>query len=267
MKLFFEIKISNGFEECLIQYAKSISKIYLPCSLSYNYTLDEITYEQKESEFESFNSFYEFFKQNNFRFNFLKLTKEIDQLYIGFQHSQGVYRIFGKIETRVTFDELILIVGNNILYGYIHNDFDMTLARVTNYDSWKRRLEGKIPEYIKLYKNPRFGSGERDEYLIDLESVPTHYHLIRTGDKLWFGACAEMYFSSIYYNYIPEEKWSGFSNCIENTVLTSGLRKIVLYKNFENYELEENRKRQWDFRKQLGIDEVAHRLIEEGRRI
>ena len=85
-----------------------------------------------------------------------------------------------------------------------------------------------------------------------------------TGDKLWFGACAIMYFSELYYKYIPQEIWGKFTDCEENIILENGLRKIVLYNDISDFENSDNRKKQWAFRNQLGIDEVAHKLIQDG---
>jgi hypothetical protein len=69
-----------------------------------------------------------------------------------------------------------------------------------------------------------------------------------------------MYFSEIYYKYIPKSLFDAFTDCFENIILDSGVRKITLYENPDEYDLPENRKRQFTFRAHLGIDTIGHEL-------
>lgn len=259
--LSFNIRLKQEFSiSDLLKLGREISVIYSHKTISYEYNTDLVKCIYKEKVFNQFSDFHEFFESNDYRFDMLKIESEKENLFIGFQQSQGDLRVFGSIENRIGFDAIIKLIEEKILYGHIHNSLDMLLSRSNKERSWKRKI-GEIPDYIKTYKNPRFEGGERDEFLIDLESMPTHQHLIQTGDKLWFGACTEMYFSEIYYKYIPKNKWNQFQNCLMNKTLDSGLRKIQLYKDFDEFEKIENRKKQWNFRNELNIDEVAHKLI------
>ena len=51
-----------------------------------------------------------------------------------------------------------------------------------------------------------------------------------------------------------------FNNCYENIELKNGSLKIILHENIWDYEREENKNRQRDFREKVGIDRVAHSL-------
>lgn len=228
-------------------------------SVFYEYNTDIQKCIYKEKRFKEFESFYEFYNLNEYRFDMLKFETNNEHVYLGFQQTRGDLRVFGRIKNRLIFDKIIGLSGESVLYAYLHNSLDMLLSRTDKTRSWNRRL-GYIPDYIKTYRNPRFEGGERDEFLIDLKSFPTNQHLILTGHKLWFGACAEMYFSNVYYDYIPENNWNKFDNCLINQVLLNGLRKIKLYDNLDEFEKTENRDKQWTFRKELNIDYVANQL-------
>ncbi len=242
-----------------IKSIKEVNKLVDSLVFLYEYTIDleKITY--AEQRFTKFSLFEKFYKSNDYRFDLLKFEDNKTDLFIGFQQTRGRLRIFGRIMQKELFFNLISIFEKYILFAYCHNDIDITLSRVDTYRSWIRKM-GTIPPYINLLPN-RESTGEMDKYLIDLNSVPTHSHLMLSGDKLWFGACAIMYFSDLYYKYIPIEKWANFSNCEENIVLESHLRKIILYNDLSDFENPINRNKQWDFRKQLGIDEVICRLF------
>lgn len=102
--------------------------------------------------------------------------------------------------------------------------------------------------------------------LINEETLEGHEHIQKTGDELWFGSCWQMYFSDLYYKYIPKELFDSFTDCEENIILENGIRRITLYKDPSQFELPENRARQWAFRRQLGIDSIAHELMPSRRR-
>ncbi len=253
----FNIKVSNSLTfKGFISLLKEVALSYSSKQLSFEYTLEEKLLDNTFTNYSDFESFY----NTKMRFDLLKLEK--GNHFIGFQNSQGDLRVFGKSENNSIAHYIIELLGANIVYGYIHDDFDLTLSRAEDYGFWKIKLK-EIPTYVQKVNNPQSIS-ERDKYLIDLESLPTHYHRIKTGDKLWFGACAEMYFSELYYKYIPKIEWEKFTDCEENTVLENGLRKIVLYNDFSDFENIENRNKQWAFRNQLGMDKVAHKLIPDG---
>ncbi|WP_109299173.1 hypothetical protein [Aquimarina sp. AU474] len=253
----FNIRVSNSLTfENFISLLKEVAISYNSKKLSFEYTLEEKLLDATFIDYSAFESFY----NNEMRFDVLKLEK--GNSFIGFQNSQGDLRIFGKSGNKSIVHYVIGLLKDNMVYAYIHNDFDLTLSRTKNYRVWKRKLK-EIPTYVQKVNNPQSIS-ERDKYLIDLESLPTHYHQINTGDKLWFGACCEMYFSELYYKYIPRIEWDKFTDCEENTVSENGIRRIILYKDLSDFENIENRNKQWAFRNQLGIDKVAHKLIQNG---
>lgn len=258
-KLSFNIRLNKEFQMSkFIDLASEISNLFNPQLYFLEYTTDLEKLIYAEKTFNTFELFKAYYDKENFKFDLLKLEKEEDDRFIGFQQSNGALRVFGTLENKDIIYKLLDIVDNQILYAHIHSKLDMILSRSNKYRTWIGRL-GEIPSYVKILGNPRSMS-ERDKYIIDLESMPTHQHLLKTGDRLWFGACAEMYFSKLYYDYIPEEKWKKLSNCKSNEVLENGVRKIILYGNFDEFENPVNRKKQWDFRNELEIDKVASRL-------
>ncbi len=263
IKINFNITLNESVNSNLfIDLIRKVDQIFPSKNLIYEYTtnVEKVLYGEKK--FKSFKPFAEYYKSNNYRFDLLKLKSKKDDLFIGFQQSKGVLRVFGNIIKQELFLKIVTLLEQHILFAYCHNDLDITLSRVEIHRSWIRKL-GKVPSYIRLIPN-RESTSERDKYLIDLESIPTHYHLIKTGDRLWFGACAMMYFSNVYYKYISKEIWEEFTDCEENVVLENGLRKIVLYNDLSDFENPNNSIKQWAFRNQLGIDKVAHKLIKDG---
>jgi len=257
----FNIALNEKFEfSRFIEKSKEFVDVFIPNTIDYEYTtnLEKAIY--KEKRFNSYNLFIDFFSQNNYRFDSLRLNKN-NEVSIYFIKSREELFVYGRVKTKDVIYQILDILNNEIIYAYIHNQLDLTLSKSNKYRSWERKL-GHVPSYVKYYENPRFAGGERDKYLIDLESVPTHQHLIKTGDKLWFGACAIMYFSDLYYKYISKEKWKEFTDCEENIVLDNGLRRVILYRDLSDFKNTNNRNKQWAFRNQLGIDQVAHQLIQ-----
>jgi hypothetical protein len=102
---------------------------------------------------------------------------------------------------------------------------------------------------------------------ISIESLPGHSHQMNYDENLWFGSCWQMYFSTVYYKYIPKFLFDNFQDCFEHKVFENGLRKITLFETPEDYDLPENRAKQWAFRRALGIDSIAHELTRQSNRI
>lgn len=155
--------------------------------------------------------------------------------------------------------ENLLLTLNPVLYSHSADSVDHHLQKYDKPITWK--IENvKIPNYVELYPDPLDWKNE-GKMLINTESLPGHEHVMRgDGDGLWFGSCWQMHFSEIYYKYIPKELFDAFTECEENVVMDNGLRKITLYKNPNDYALPKNRERQWLFRRQLGIDSIAHEV-------
>ncbi len=252
-KLNFNFVLSKqfGFKE-LITFTKKILNEY---TFSESLLENSINNQLCQIKLSSFNDILK--EMNEEEFHLLTLSNEI--IVLNFQQSRNKFRIFGNT-TKIAVVEFIKeILKQNVLYYFCHHDEDLKLSRVNKVNVWKRKLKG-IPNSIRLIENPRSVGGERDKFLIELESVPTHQHQMKTDEKLWFGACWQMYFSEIYYKYIPKNLWDSHLNCFENIILENGVRKITLYKNPYDYNLDKNRAMQWEFRRLLGIDSIAHEL-------
>lgn len=95
--------------------------------------------------------------------------------------------------------------------------------------------------------------------IIDIEYNPGHTHY---ANGIWFGSCYMMWFGRPYYQYIEKEKLKNFRNCYENVELDNEVIRIRLYENLWDYDKKASRKIQWDFRRSIGIDAVAHQLEE-----
>lgn len=118
--------------------------------------------------------------------------------------------------------------------------------QLSDYELFEWSLEGvktKLSEYGRT--------------IIDTEYNPGHSH---TPNGIWFGSCYRMWFGKDYYQYISKEKLQSFTNCYENRELENEVIRITLYEDVWEYAKEENREIQWDFRKSVGMDEVAHEL-------
>lgn len=148
--------------------------------------------------------------------------------------------------------------------GQIHNYIDKSLQN-TDEVKYYSVYDKEIPPYVEIIPNPNYVEGApgmdmiEKEY-INLESLPGHSHTMQLGEQLWFGSSWQMYFSPVYYKYIPKFLFDEFTDCYENKVFENGLRRITLFENPEDYDLPENRARQWAFRRALGIDSIAHEV-------
>lgn len=238
--------------ERFISYSRIISDRF-NCE---NYILEYTSKKGFNSEvFKSFPPIENYFN-NGERFDQIKFENQSE--VIGFKFSQGKFYIYGLLLDSDFIKKMIYENIEEINFSYIHNDLDFALSRNNNPRIWEKKL-GEIPSEMTIYENPRSISS-RDTHLVDLETTPTHNHLMKNGERLWFGACAEMYFSPVYYKYIPKPLWDNFTDCQENQVLPNGIRRIKLYEDHENFLKPENRELQWKFRRQLGIDSIGHEL-------
>jgi hypothetical protein len=184
-------------------------------------------------------------------------------------------RIFGsKVELETAKDimqysELLLL--DSIVDGQIHDYLDYGLQNNEEVKYWK--LFGiNIPSYIEIFPNPNYVEGAPGmdmivKEFISIESLPGHIHQMSYDEKLWFGSCWLMYFSPVYYKYIPKFLFDDFQDCFEHKVFENGLRRITLFENPVDYDLPENRAKQWAFRRAIGIDSIAHELTKQNNRI
>lgn len=119
---------------------------------------------------------------------------------------------------------------------------------ISNYEFMEWSLSG-VKTKQSVYSSQRT--------VVDIEYNPGHSH---TVNGIWFGSCYRMWFGKEYYQYINKEKLQSFTNCYENCELENEVTRITLYENMWDYAKTENREIQWDFRKSVGMDEVAHEL-------
>lgn len=185
-----------------------------------------------------------------------KINNSLPRVYFTHIDPENYKTIVSLFETNHTHD---------IVYGIIVETTDCILQNIENVDSWQRKKR-TLPDSVITFKNPIY-TNDRDKESISLESLPGHSHIMDYGDMLWFGSCWQMYFSPIYFKYIPKPLFDNYDDCYENIILENGLRKITLYSNVMDFNLPENRNRQWTFRRFLGIDSIAHELTKSNYRI
>ena len=130
--------------------------------------------------------------------------------------------------------------------GYIHNAEDDFWQNNTNLQYAEQK--GKSLTDFNVISTPQFPN----DNIIDIESNPGHSHLT---NGYWFGSSWRMYFGNQYLHYIPKAVVLSFKDCFENKELENGAVQITLYENEGDFDLPENRIRQWAFRKHTGIDE------------
>lgn len=167
--------------------------------------------------------------------------------------------IMDKSLALVDFDSMIdsfmLQCGIVALKCALEDDFWQNADNLLYYTSKNKSLDGIKTKIREI--------GLKEE-IVDIEYNPGHNHRPK---GIWFGSCHKMWFGKAYYQYIDREKFAQFNNCYENKELGNDVIRITLYENLWAYDKEENRKIQWDFRKKVGIDDVAHLLENMDRQI
>ena len=190
------------------------------------------------------------------------LNNSLPRIYGGEIDFNTVSNILDKVEK-----EFLGIIE----MGFIQSWLDSVLQNTEDIKRWTRR-NLNIPSYVEVIPNPNYIEGAPGmdmiaKEFISIESLPGHNHQMSYDEKLWFGSCWQMYFSPTYYKYIPKFLFDGFQDCYEHKVFENGLRKITLFENPLDFELPENRAKQWAFRRCLGIDSIAHELTKQNNRI
>lgn len=132
------------------------------------------------------------------------------------------------------------------LIGYVFDEFDQW--RYQNAYS-KADLEqyGLSLDGVAFFEKEIWDSSERiDKHY----SFPGHTDFYGEID---FHPSYRMWFGPDIYTFFSNEELETFQDCAENTDLGNGYRRIYLYKNISDYNLPENRARQWAFRNQLNM--------------
>jgi len=248
--IIIDIEIDNS--DIIKNSIKKIHSIF-----QYSLRGSEVVYDSEKTEMN------EFFIPS--RFDQLTFTLDKGEIWIQISENNSLYRICFYHIDYTNFNEIeSLLVNdfkNSIRFVYLHEGIDELLSNSEVLFQWKRNKR-LLPSFIDVIPNPSYTNRLEMEIII-LESLPGHSHQMNhyaNSDKLWFGACWQMYFSPIYYKYIPKPLWDEFTDCYEHKVFENGLRKITLFENPEDYDLSESRAKQWAFRRQLGIDSIAHEV-------
>lgn len=246
----------------------------VPFDLLINESIIELTkiltakYEVLQCEFED--SVF----QAKFNFDINKLISLINE-YPEFWHLKFEFEEDNEFSIIKTGNFFTLKFDNHNVRDFLLLYFNIKWAKTLDYrnqntqnytdPAYWRIANVKIPDDVELYPDPGDWRNE-GLMLINEETLEGHEHFMKTGDRLWFGSCWQMYFSNLYYKYIPKELFDSFTDCEENNILENGIRRITLYGDPSQFELPENRARQWAFRRQLGIDSIAHELMPSRRR-
>ncbi|MBH5316490.1 hypothetical protein I6N90_01555 [Paenibacillus sp. GSMTC-2017] len=137
------------------------------------------------------------------------------------------------------------------IVGYAVSKEDQKWQNTTDIDAFMQA--NKTLDRV-TFKPDDFG---KDKEIIDIETLPGYNHFTREG--IWFGSAWKMWFGHKFFSYIPKEKLLTFTDGYSNLELSNGAISITLYDNIWAYNRPLNREIQWKFRKQVGIDEVAHK--------
>jgi hypothetical protein len=152
-------------------------------------------------------------------------------------------------EVLSTIDSLFL--DHDCVVAYICSSVDNLWQNNADIQSYKSH--GKSIESLKLKQHRKI----KNRQIVDIEFNPGHFHIVK---ELWFGSCWRMWFGAQYFKYIPKEVLINFKGGYQTLELEDGSVRITLYESIWDYEKPENRVIQWNFRRQVGIDEVAHQL-------
>lgn len=134
------------------------------------------------------------------------------------------------------------------------------IARSSEENLWQNTENLSLYEYANrptdhLRLVPHFAFD--NQMMVDIEQFPGHSH---QEYGLIFTSCWAMWFGHEFFKYIPKKSLQNFTDCYEQKELDNGALRILLYPNYLDYDDPDNRKRQWRFRRTVGIDEIAHHL-------
>lgn len=148
------------------------------------------------------------------------------------------------------------LMENKGLFAYVCSSEDWFWQNTENLYYYK--VKGKSLRGVKTKKSRTFP----DEDIVDAKYNPGYFHNV---NGLMFGSCWMMWYGKGYFQYIPKPLLMSFKDCYENKQLSNDCIRITLYEDLWQYDKRKNRKRQWRFRRHVGLDEVAERLEEEAK--
>ena len=195
----------------------------------------------------------------------IKTCDDNNEIWVYKNHNNGKNMLFKCTLDNNTFKNNMrniftmidrFIIQNKAIFSYVGLLSDLFLQN--NEDISEYELAGKSLKNARIKKSDIF----EDEDIIDIEYNPGHYHIIM---GMYFGSFWKMWFGEEYFQYVPKELLKSFKDCYENKQLSENSFRITLYEDPWDFDKEENRERQWSFRKHTGIDEVAERLEEAAK--
>ena len=127
-----------------------------------------------------------------------------------------------------------------------------------NEDPKDYERKGKSLEGVVLKQDPLF----RSRQIVDVEMLPGHSH---NKFDSWFGSCWTMFFGLSYFQFIPSDVLLSFKDGYETVHFPNGAIRIKLYQDVWDYEDPQNRLIQWNFRRSVGMDEIAHGLKQKNK--
>lgn len=202
---------------------------------------------------------------------FYNKEKDLELIIRLFPSNGGSIRIVEHGVSPSLYNEVfdaVSAIGLQIMVAYRQADIEDKLQNQDSLLMWKY-FNVPMPDYLTIIPAPHKTINEHDKEVISIESLPGHRHEMNFNhlEGLSFVSCWQMYFAPVYYKYMPKPLFDAFNQCEENIVLENGLRRITLYSNPMDFEKPENRSRQWAFRRQLGIDSIAHELTKQVNRV
>lgn len=166
--------------------------------------------------------------------------------------------------------QLILIIDYDIseqLYSEIEQliieEAVLASERDSHDDAIQNQTEINMLEWMgeNPADYPQRQSSRNNVMEIDIEKNPGYMYKA-LGYRL--GASYRMWFGVDSYEIFDRDILKNFS-CFENVTIGNDVTRITLYENIEDYR--NNRDKQWRFRNELHIDDIALKMIEKEKEI
>lgn len=138
------------------------------------------------------------------------------------------------------------------IVAYVGPVEDEILQNTESVREYQKR--GLPTDHLVLRQHPLV----KKRTIIDKEYNPGHSHFV---NDLWFGSQWYMLYGPRYFSYVPKSALWDFQAGYCKDELENGAIAIQLYEDLWAYGLAENREVQWKFRRQTGVDDVAHSLL------
>ena len=166
--------------------------------------------------------------------------------------------------------QLILIIDYDIseqLYSEIEQliieEAVLASERDSHDDAIQNQTEINMLEWMgeNPADYPQRQSSRNNVMEIDIEKNPGYMYKA-LGYRL--GASYRMWFGTDSYEIFDRDILKNYS-CFENVTIGNDVTRITLYENIEDYR--NNRDKQWRFRNELHIDDIALKMIEKEKEI